>query len=48
MTLAQVNYGEAFTGARLEAQLNDQAVLFLTKTPSRNRVDVANRTVYRR
>jgi len=39
--------GEAFTGARLEAQLNDQAVLFLTKTPAKNRVDVANRTVYR-
>jgi hypothetical protein len=38
---------EAFTGARLEAQLNDQAVLFLTKTPAKNRVDVATRTVYR-
>ncbi len=39
--------GEAYTGARLEAQLNDQAVLFLTKTPTKNRVDVATRTVYR-
>jgi hypothetical protein len=38
---------EAYTGARVEAQLNDQAVLFLTKTPAKNRVDVANRTVYR-
>ncbi len=38
---------EAYTGARLEAQLNDQAVLFLTKTPAKNRVDVATRTVYR-
>ena len=38
---------EAYTGARLEAQLNDQAVKFLTQTPSKNRVDVANRTVYR-
>jgi hypothetical protein len=38
---------EAYTGARVEAQLNDQAVLFLTKTPAKNRVDVATRTVYR-
>ena len=38
---------EAYTGARVDAQLNDQAVLFLTKTPAKNRVDVANRTVYR-
>ncbi len=38
---------EAYTGARLEAQLQDQAVIFLTKSPSKNRVDVANRTVYR-
>lgn len=38
---------EAYTGARLESQLNDQTVLFLTKSPSKNRVDVANRTVYR-
>ena len=38
---------EAYTGAKLESQLNDQAVLFLTKSPSKNRVDVATRTVYR-
>jgi len=38
---------EAYTGARLEAQLNDQTVMFLTKTPAKNRVDVASRTVYR-
>ena len=38
---------EAYTGARVDAQLNDQAVLFLTRTPAKNRVDVANRTVYR-
>jgi hypothetical protein len=38
---------EAYTGARVEAQLNEQAVKFLTQTPSKNRVDVPNRTVYR-
>ena len=38
---------EAYTGARIEAQLNDQAVTFLTKTPAKNRVDVASKTVYR-
>jgi hypothetical protein len=38
---------EAYTGARLEAQLNDQAVKFLTQTPAKNRVDVGARTVYR-
>jgi hypothetical protein len=38
---------EAYTGARLEAQLNDQAVKFLTQTPSKNRVDVANKVLYR-
>ncbi|MBC7841446.1 MAG: DUF547 domain-containing protein [Gemmatimonadaceae bacterium] len=37
---------EAYTGARVEAQLNEQSVKFLTQTPSKNRVDVANRTVY--
>ena len=37
---------EAYTGARLEAQLDEQARSFLTRTPSKNRVDVANRTVY--
>lgn len=38
---------EAYTGARLEAQLNDQTVEFLTQTPAKNRVDAASRTVYR-
>ncbi len=38
---------EAYTGARVEAQLEDQAKVFLTQTPAKNRVDVANRTVYR-
>ena len=38
---------EAYTGARVEAQLNEQAVKFLTQTPSKNRVDVASKTLYR-
>lgn len=38
---------EAYTGARLDAQLDDQAVIFLTKSPSKNRVELATRTVYR-
>ena len=37
---------EAFTGARLEEQLADQASLFLRKTPAKNRVDVKAATVY--
>lgn len=37
--------GEAFVGARLEAQLDDQARRFLAQT-AKNRVDVATRTVY--
>ncbi|MCC7052792.1 MAG: DUF547 domain-containing protein [Gemmatimonadaceae bacterium] len=37
---------EAYTGARLEAQLEDQARTFLTRTPAKNRVDVPNRTVH--
>ncbi|MDQ3517042.1 MAG: DUF547 domain-containing protein [Gemmatimonadota bacterium] len=37
---------EAYTGDRLEAQLEDQGVLFLRRSPSKNRVDVANRTVH--
>jgi len=36
---------EAFTGDRLDAQLDEQARLFLA-TRSKNRVDVATRTVY--
>jgi hypothetical protein len=37
---------EAFTGAKLDAQLQDQSEEFLLRTPSKNRVDVAKRTVY--
>ena len=37
---------EAFTGARLDAQLDDQARVFLLESPTKNRVDVASRTVY--
>ncbi len=37
---------EAYTGARLEAQLDDQAVNFLLHSPTKNRVDVAKRIVY--
>lgn len=37
---------EAYTGARLEAQLDDQARHFLLRTPAKNRVDVAKRRVY--
>ncbi len=37
---------EAYTGARLEAQLEDQASTFLLHSPTKNRVDVASRTVY--
>jgi len=36
---------EAFTGDRLDVQLDEQARLFLS-TPSKNRVDVATRTVF--
>ena len=38
---------EAYTGARVEAQLQDQAITFLTRTPAKNRVDVATKTLYR-
>lgn len=37
---------EAYTGARLDAQLDDQAVTFLLHSPAKNRVDVAKRIVY--
>ena len=37
---------EAYTGARLEEQLEDQARLFLLRSPEKNRVDVAERTVW--
>jgi len=37
---------EAYTGARLDAQLEDQARAFLARSPDKNRVDVPSRTVY--
>lgn len=37
---------EAFTAERLEQQLEEQARTFLRESPSKNRVDVAARTVY--
>jgi hypothetical protein len=37
---------EAFTAARLDAQLDDQARIFLLQSPEKNRVDVATGTVY--
>lgn len=37
---------EAYTGARLDEQLRDQAVLFLTRSPKKNRVDAAQGIFY--
>ena len=37
---------EAYAGARLDAQLDDQARTFLLRSPTKNRVDAASRTVY--
>lgn len=37
---------EAYVGARLDAQLEDQGRSFVTRQPEKNRVDVANRVVY--
>jgi Protein of unknown function, DUF547 len=37
---------EAYTGAKLEVQLADQARTFLIETPAKNRVDVKTGTVY--
>jgi len=37
---------EAYTGAKLEAQLDDQAKVFLLQSPTKNRIDVASRTAY--
>jgi hypothetical protein len=37
---------EAYTGERLEAQLDDQARRFLLRSPERNRVDLAARAVH--
>jgi hypothetical protein len=38
---------EAYTGERLDAQLEDQARVFIDASPAQNRVDVAAATVYR-
>ncbi len=38
--------GEAYTAARVHAQLDDQARLFLAHTPAKNRVDLATRTLH--
>jgi len=37
---------EAYTGARLEEQLEDQARAFLLRSPGKNRVDAAEATVW--
>lgn len=37
---------EAYTGARLDEQLDDQGARFLLRSPAKNRVDVATRTAY--
>lgn len=37
---------EAYVGARLDAQLDEQARHFLRESPTKNRVDVSSRTVY--
>ncbi len=37
---------EAYTGAKLDEQLDDQARTFLLHSPTKNRVDVATKTVY--
>lgn len=37
---------EAYTGASLDAQLDDQARAFLLRSPQKNRVDVVKRIVY--
>jgi len=37
---------EAYTGARLEAQLDDQARRFLLRSPEKNRIDVRSRTLH--
>lgn len=37
---------EAFTGEKLEAQLREQGMNFILRSPGKNRVDVANRTFH--
>ena len=38
--------GEAYVGARLNEQLVEQARVFITRSPTKNRVDLGTRTVY--
>ncbi len=37
---------EAYTGARLDAQLQEQGRIFILESPTKNRVDVDSRTVF--
>lgn len=37
---------EAYVGSRIDAQLEDQGRTFVTRQPTKNRVDVATKTVY--
>lgn len=37
---------EAYVGQKIDAQLDEQAQIFLLKSPTKNRVDVAAKTVY--
>ncbi len=37
---------EAYTSAKLESQLEEQGRIFIRQSPTKNRVDVASRTVY--
>ena len=37
---------EVYTGAKLNAQLEDQGAIFLLKSPTKNRVDVSSKTFY--
>lgn len=37
---------EAYVGQKIDAQLNEQAQVFLLKSPTKNRVDVASKTLY--
>lgn len=38
--------GEAYVGQKIDAQLDEQAQIFLLKSPTKNRVDFASQTVY--
>ncbi len=37
---------EAYVGQRIDAQLDEQAQIFLLKSPTKNRVDIASKTIY--